>query len=165
MEADYEGTLGGRRFELFSTRRPFACPPVPPVSMASILVRRLCVEFGVAVLRGPRVNSNMLAVPLGFPTLLVSSSSGGVPLQQAAGVDQPRHLEHVVVYEFVEEHFGGYGRECEDPNEPRAGPLRRVVPTAVETPGSREPSHGSPIVWRPSLDVWRNSFGGRRNLE
>jgi hypothetical protein len=77
----------------------------------------------------------------------------------------PRHLEHVVVYKFAEEHFGGYGRECEDPNEPRAGPLRRVVPTAVETPGSREPSHGSPIVWRPSLDVWRNSFGGRRDPE
>ena len=44
--ADYEANFLGRRFEVFRKRRPLFCPPLPPVSMASMLVRRVCVEFG-----------------------------------------------------------------------------------------------------------------------
>ena len=52
--ADYEGDLVGRRSETFSGRRLFLCPPVPPVSTVSVLLRRVCVEFGAQpVIRAP----------------------------------------------------------------------------------------------------------------
>ena len=43
--ADCEGKLEGRRFKQFQKRRPFFCPPLPPASMVSMLVRRVCVEL------------------------------------------------------------------------------------------------------------------------
>ena len=54
MEADYEANFRGRRFELFPKRRPLFCPPVPLVSMVSMLVRRVCVEFLCAAASGQR---------------------------------------------------------------------------------------------------------------
>jgi hypothetical protein len=42
---DYEEKLEGRRFKQFQKRRPFFCPPLPPVPMVSMLVGRVCVEF------------------------------------------------------------------------------------------------------------------------
>ena len=57
--ADYEGDLGRRRSETFLGRRLFSCPPVPPVSTVSTLLRRVCVEFGsvsAAAVRASRRN-------------------------------------------------------------------------------------------------------------
>lgn len=58
VPADHEGSLGGRRFEILSERRPFSRPPVPPASMASVLVRRVCVNL----LR--RKESGYVSVPI-----------------------------------------------------------------------------------------------------
>ncbi len=51
---------------------------------------------------------------------------------EAVGVYRPRHPELTAFYRLFEEHFERYVREYEERYEPRQGPLRRVVPAAVE---------------------------------
>jgi hypothetical protein len=45
---DCEANCLGRRFKVSRKRRPVCCPPLPPVSMGSMLVRKLCLELGAA---------------------------------------------------------------------------------------------------------------------
>src|SRR5258706_5130086 len=58
--AEYEGKLEGRRFKRFQKRRPFFCPPLPPVSMISMLVCRACVELINSRDRGVRLIQSTL---------------------------------------------------------------------------------------------------------
>ncbi len=73
---------------------------------------------------------------------------------EPAPVYRPRHPERTVFYRLFEQHFERFVREYDERYEPREGPLRRVVPAAVEAYlGCGRPEGGFARIRCPSCQA------------